>query len=284
MSFNSNDDCGFGIIEPTAFYCSPTNEQEQCMEQQLCFEDAASTPAVKIFRSHGVDFVRQPCKARGIEIQCGQNPHVARFAYIDIPVATKHGTVLSCCHPVCIDSGRRFRYCIHCKTAVAKRNFNVRHAHGSLNSPPPKVDAAVSSPFESNNNQGQDVTATTVPSFISLDESSGAKDNTGSDSTMVSLTPKEAEIINILRFRPDGDHPTNLNQWQKNLLKMTEELTFQQSVAPPPTTTFENSSNNATDMPVTTSGDDDGASMTSFLDTEDFENFDSFVTDFFQDV
>jgi hypothetical protein len=79
--------------------------------------------------SNGFDFVRQPCKARGVEIKLGQNPHVAKFAYIDIPVGTENGTILSCSHPVCSSLGRRFRYCTHCKTAVAKRNFNIRHAH-----------------------------------------------------------------------------------------------------------------------------------------------------------
>jgi len=83
-------------------------------------------------RHDGVEYVRQPCNARGVIVKPGDNPHTPRFAYIDIPVNTSHGTVLSCCHPGCSASGRRFRFCSFCQAAVAKRNFNVRHAHGVL--------------------------------------------------------------------------------------------------------------------------------------------------------
>jgi hypothetical protein len=151
-----------------------------------------------------------------------------------------------------------------------------------LNSPPPKADFVESSPVV-DSSYGQDIVATTVPSFISIEESGGTKDSVGSDSIMVSLNPKEVEIVNLLRCRPGDDYPTTLDQWKESLLMMTEELTFQRSLSPPPTMTIESSNNNDDDKPDTTECDD-GATMTSFLDTESFENFDSFVTDFFQDV
>jgi hypothetical protein len=126
-------------------YCFPTKltssnevsseavriENEQSSDGQHHQDVAEEQEGQKIIRgSNGFDFVRQPCKARGVEIKPGDNPHVARFlAYIDIPVGTEHGTILCCSHSVCAGSGRRFRYCAYCKTAVAKRNFNVRHTH-----------------------------------------------------------------------------------------------------------------------------------------------------------
>jgi hypothetical protein len=149
-----------------------------------------------------------------------------------------------------------------------------------LNSPPPKADAAESSPVESS--YGQDIVATTVPSFISIEESGRTKDSVGSDSIMVSLNPKEVEIVNLLRCRPGDDYPDTLNHWKESLLKMTEELTFERSLSPPPTVKVE--TRNSTDKPAATPGGDDGASVASF-DTEEFENFNFFATeDFFEEV
>jgi hypothetical protein len=149
-----------------------------------------------------------------------------------------------------------------------------------LNSPPPKADAVNSSSVEIN--QAQDVAATAVPSFISIDEPSEAKDRMGSDSIMVSLSPKEVEIVNMLRCRPGNDYPDTLNHWKESLVKMTEELTFQRSLSSPPTVKAETDTKD--DKPATTPGGNDGASVASF-DTEEFENFNFFATeDFFEEV
>jgi len=75
--------------------------------------------------------LRFPCKARGVP-----DNHNARTAYIDVPPDASHGTIVICSHPVCVSSGRKFRYCSVCMIPVAKRNFSKRHAHGLLESPP----------------------------------------------------------------------------------------------------------------------------------------------------
>lgn len=73
----------------------------------------------------GPDFIRVPCKARGVS-----QDHTAQNAFIDIPRDAPHGLILACSNEICYNSGRRFRYCIVCRTPAAKRNFHVRHAHG----------------------------------------------------------------------------------------------------------------------------------------------------------
>jgi len=75
--------------------------------------------------------LRFPCKARGVP-----DNHNARTAYIDVPSDASHGTIVICSHPVCVSSGRKFRYCSVCMIPVAKRNFSKRHAHGLKESPP----------------------------------------------------------------------------------------------------------------------------------------------------
>lgn len=66
----------------------------------------------------GFFFRRMPCKARGVP-----GEHVAKNAYVDIPLNAKHGTVLSCSHPACRLSGRLFRFCAVCQVPVAKVSF-----------------------------------------------------------------------------------------------------------------------------------------------------------------
>ena len=65
---------------------------------------------------HGSGFYRRmPCKARGVP-----GEHVAKNAFIDIPLNAKHGTLLSCSHASCRHSGRLFRFCSVCQVPVAK--------------------------------------------------------------------------------------------------------------------------------------------------------------------
>jgi len=78
--------------------------------------------------------IRFPCKARGVP-----DNHTARNAYIDIPPEAGHGATVTCSHPVCVSSGRAFRYCSVCMIPVAKRNFAKRHAHGLMQAPQVQV-------------------------------------------------------------------------------------------------------------------------------------------------
>ena len=47
------------------------------------------------------------CKARMLSM----TDHTADNAYFEIPLDAPHGMVVSCSHPKCAASGRRFRYC-----------------------------------------------------------------------------------------------------------------------------------------------------------------------------
>lgn len=182
--------------------------------------------AAKIIRSDVADFIRQPCKARGVTIKSGQNPHVARFAYIDIPLGSVHGTVLSCCHPVCIASGRRFRYCTHCETAVAKRNFNMRHAHGNLNSPPDPPPRSNIVPFDKfgGGTVCRDGAETSIPTVISINDHKDSRSLTDDGScAVVTLSNQEYEIIKFLRSRPANDYPPQIAQWKETLLRIIDK-------------------------------------------------------------
>lgn len=220
------------IMEPLDVYCLDTNE--------------SSDEGAQLIRSHGGDFVRQPCKARGVNIKPGQNPHVARYAYIDIPMGTRHGTVLSCCHPVCIASGRRFRFCAHCETAVAKRNFNVRHAHGNMNSPPPKdisppivisdAPLQVEAVIESDTDDQVVDPTDGIPTVISIDDHKSVKSSNDENSSAItcSLTRYEIDFINLLRSRPGNDYKHELDQWRVALLCMADKKTSGSDYQPKP--------------------------------------------------
>ncbi|KAL7499730.1 hypothetical protein ACHAWT_007374 [Skeletonema menzelii] len=73
--------------------------------------------------SHGAVIV--PCRARGMPVD-----HNFKTAYFVIPDGIEHGDELVCSYPSCRQAGVKFRYCLHCKVPVAKRNFRNRHRHG----------------------------------------------------------------------------------------------------------------------------------------------------------
>lgn len=71
--------------------------------------------------------VRVPCRARGMPMA-----HNFKSAYFFIPPTIEHGDELLCSFPSCRSAGAKFRYCLHCKVPVAKRNFRNRHKHGNM--------------------------------------------------------------------------------------------------------------------------------------------------------
>ncbi|KAL3802029.1 hypothetical protein ACHAW5_001834 [Stephanodiscus triporus] len=71
--------------------------------------------------------VRVPCRARGMPMA-----HNFKTAYFMIPPTIDHGDELLCSFPSCRGAGAKFRYCLHCKVPVAKRNFRNRHKHGNM--------------------------------------------------------------------------------------------------------------------------------------------------------
>jgi len=69
-----------------------------------------------------------PCRARGMPMD-----HNFKTAYFVIPEEVEHGEELICSYYSCRNVGIKFRYCVHCKVPVAKRNFRKRHKHGMTN-------------------------------------------------------------------------------------------------------------------------------------------------------
>lgn len=69
------------------------------------------------------------CKARGMSLDHMSTNSILHFKLGEENV---HGAELFCSHSGCKAKGVKFRYCAHCKKAVAKRNFRNRHAHLGL--------------------------------------------------------------------------------------------------------------------------------------------------------
>jgi hypothetical protein len=69
------------------------------------------------------------CKARGMSLD-----HISSNSILHFKPSEEnlHGAELFCSHSGCKAKGVKFRYCAHCKKAVAKRNFRNRHAHLGL--------------------------------------------------------------------------------------------------------------------------------------------------------
>ena len=69
------------------------------------------------------------CKARGTPLDHQEERAILNFG---LGQEYEHGAELQCSHPICRQSGIKFRYCAFCKKAVAKRNFRKRHAHNDF--------------------------------------------------------------------------------------------------------------------------------------------------------
>lgn len=103
LAGKSRSTMGGGSRAASAFSCSAYSQNE-----------FANAPLQQTLPGSGF-FRRMPCKARGVP-----GEHVAKNAFIDIPLNAKHGTILSCSHPACRSSGRLFRFCAVCQVPVAK--------------------------------------------------------------------------------------------------------------------------------------------------------------------
>lgn len=75
----------------------------QAVKRNRQEEEECDSPSSKKPRRYR----RIPCKARGIL----SASHNSNTAFFDIPLDASHGMLLSCSHPECSGSGRRFRWC-----------------------------------------------------------------------------------------------------------------------------------------------------------------------------
>lgn len=100
--------------------CMPAEGVENQKEHLIVIPDGSSKKKKK-------KSVRVPCRARGMPMA-----HNFKTAHFIIPPNIQHGDELVCSFPSCRAAGAKFRYCLHCKVPVAKRNFRNRHKHGNL--------------------------------------------------------------------------------------------------------------------------------------------------------
>ena len=71
------------------------------------------------------------CKARGMPFDHVDDNAILAFCG-NCNDGKIHGAELECNYAACRAQGPKFRYCGFCKSAVSKRNFRKRHAHGML--------------------------------------------------------------------------------------------------------------------------------------------------------
>lgn len=179
---------------------------------------------------NGVRFLRAPCKARSVKVEPGQSPHDARHAYIDIPLYASHGTILQCSHPVCSGSGRRFQWCAVCEMAVAKRNFNQRHAHGQFEQPSSRrfrprqgmVTYKDDASSVSSTSVGEKVKTQPAVAVSLYDADTSTVQFDNDDQKWMSLTPDEVDLINHVRSRPEDDRNGRLRLWRDTLDEILE--------------------------------------------------------------
>jgi len=125
----------FLTVTPPLWSGSDTQPSEEAAATRPVEPNKVTSASVAAEQQANTDTpTRFPCKARGVP-----GNHNAQNAYIDVPPNTPHGTIVICSHPVCLSSGRKFKYCSVCRIPVAKRNFSKRHDHGLSQTPPPTL-------------------------------------------------------------------------------------------------------------------------------------------------
>lgn len=134
---------------------------------------------------------RVPCRARGMPMA-----HNFKTAYFILPDNIQHGDELECSFPSCRSAGAKFRYCLHCKVPVAKRNFRNRHKHGNMGdkkrSPSGQVKESGSAPKASEQVCLPVATAAPPPVMENVDEKQAGE---GEGDLKPSSIPKEEPAV-----------------------------------------------------------------------------------------
>ena len=169
--------------------------------------------------------------------------HNFKTAYFIIPPGIEHGDELLCSFPTCRSAGAKFRYCLHCKVPVAKRNFRNRHKHGNIGGLDKKKSATSGktpeSPsgaegeqkpraVESDNkmaeeNEGKPLAseATGGVGDNEAKEAAAAADGTVKVSSKQDAT-KVQEWVKLLENKPDPGDKAAMAVWMMNLMNATE--------------------------------------------------------------
>jgi hypothetical protein len=95
---NRNDDSSSNSLRPVQAAQSFNVLQQE--KRHLMDDNSSAKPSKKIRRRRVV------CKARGLS-----KKHNSDTAFFDIHANAPHGLLLTCSHPECVASGRKFRYC-----------------------------------------------------------------------------------------------------------------------------------------------------------------------------
>lgn len=182
--------------------------------------------------------IRVPCRARGMPMA-----HNFKTAYFMIPSTIEHGDELLCSFPSCRSAGAKFRYCLHCKLPVAKRNFRNRHKHGNMGGTTDKAKNGgnLKSPKEDNVDPLEDGASPSVArndddSKLPLLESAGANANNEavtaglSNQSVISAAgprvcvassqdaTKVQRWVELLDSKPDPEDKDAMAVWMANLM------------------------------------------------------------------
>jgi len=198
---------------------------------------------------------RVPCRARGMPMA-----HNFKTAYFIIPDSVQHGDELECSFASCRSAGAKFRYCLHCKVPVAKRNFRNRHKHGNVGdkkrSPPGALKEAGCAPALPSGDalclpvtdieNGREEKANTLevdgggdlkPSSVpQLDPVVAASKNKEEHSHSVSISTGEdaskvQSWVSLLENKPDPNDKEALTEW---MMKVMNASGVGNSTAAPP--------------------------------------------------
>lgn len=181
--------------------------------------------------------VRVPCRARGMPMA-----HNFKTAHFIIPPNIQHGDELVCSFPQCRAAGAKFRYCLHCKVPVAKRNFRNRHKHGNLGE---KKKASPTQEKNEANEEKDKVEGKTEEKRSSSALSEDSTDNEGdlkpsaspvktenadaSGQTTVAINsnhdPTQVQKwVSLLDTKPDPSDKEAMAVWMMNLMHATDAM------------------------------------------------------------
>ena len=176
--------------------------------------------------------LRVPCRARGMPMA-----HNFKTAYFIIPPTIEHGDELLCSFPSCRSAGAKFRYCLHCKVPVAKRNFRNRHKHGNLGD---KKKGNLKTPESPGDGVGGDKKKkpeedgglkSEEPAAVAAIAADSGGDTAAADPEedgKVSVSTshdanKVQEWVKLLESKPSAEDKPAMAVWMMNLMSATEK-------------------------------------------------------------
>mmetsp|Transcript_15069 Transcript_15069/g.22717 ORF Transcript_15069/g.22717 Transcript_15069/m.22717 type:complete len:681 (-) Transcript_15069:92-2134(-) len=185
---------------------------------------------------------RVPCRARGMAMA-----HNFKTSYFIIPDSIQHGDELECSFPSCRSAGAKFRYCLHCKVPVAKRNFRNRHKHGNMgdkkrsppsaskesgSAPPALPTGEICLPVSDSQNDGEEKAST-----LKTEEEGDLKPSSLPQQDPVAAAPKNEEEsahsvsvstgedankvqswVSLLENKPDPNNKEAMTEWMMKVM------------------------------------------------------------------